>query len=66
MESGLTLVVGVGEVGGALAEVLERAHRVARLDLKPAAIDEPVEVMHLCFPFVSRSQFESAARGYIR
>ncbi len=26
----------------------------------------PVQVMHLCFPFVSRSQFESAARGYIR
>lgn len=66
MESGLTLVVGVGEVGGALAEVLERAHRVARLDLKPTAIDEPVEVMHLCFPFVSRGQFESAACGYIR
>ena len=38
----LTLVVGVGEVGGALAEVLERGHRVARLDLKPATIDEPV------------------------
>ena len=66
MESGITLVVGVGEVGGALAEVLERAHRVARLDLKPAAIDEPVEVMHVCFPFASRGQFESAVRGYIR
>jgi hypothetical protein len=66
VESGLTLVVGVGEVGGALADVLERTHRVARLDLKPAAIDEPVEVMHLCYPFGSRAQFESAARGYIR
>src|SRR5579862_5921565 len=66
VESGITLVVGVGEVGGALAKVLEKSHRLALLDLKPAAIDEPVEVMHLCFPFSSRSQFESAARGYIR
>jgi UDP-glucose/GDP-mannose dehydrogenase family, central domain len=66
VESGLTLVVGVGEVGDALAQVLERAHHVARLDLKPAPIDEPVEVMHICFPFASRSQFETAVRGYIR
>jgi len=66
VESGLTLVVGVGEVGGALAEVLERAHRVARMDLKPAMIDEPVEVMHICIPFESRGQFETALRGYIR
>jgi UDP-glucose 6-dehydrogenase len=66
VESGLTLVVGVGEVGGALAQVLERAHRVARLDLKPAPIDDPVEVMHICFPFASRSQFETAVRGYLR
>jgi UDP-N-acetyl-D-mannosaminuronate dehydrogenase len=66
VESGSTLVVGVGEVGGSLAEVLERGHRVARLDLKPAAIDAPVEVMHVCFPFSSRSQFESAVREYIR
>jgi hypothetical protein len=66
VESGITLVVGVGEVGGGLTEVLERAHRVARLDLKPAAIDEPIEAMHICFPFASRGQLESAVRGYIR
>ncbi|MGO9060761.1 MAG: GDP-mannose dehydrogenase [Candidatus Binataceae bacterium] len=66
MESGITLVVGVGEVGGALAQVLERGHQVARLDLAPAAIDDPVQVMHICFPFASRSQFESAVRAYIR
>lgn len=66
MESGITLVVGVGEVGGALAKVLERAYPLARADLKPVAIDEPVAVMHICFPFTSRRQFESAVRGYVR
>lgn len=66
MESGITLVVGVGEVGGALAEVLERGHRLARLDLTPTTIHDPVRVMHICFPFTSRNQFESAVRNYIR
>ncbi len=66
MESDITLVVGVGEVGGALAQVLERGHRLARLDLTPTTIDDPVRVMHICFPFTSRSQFESAVRKYIR
>ncbi|HEY2105509.1 MAG TPA: hypothetical protein VGH29_06975, partial [Candidatus Binataceae bacterium] len=66
MKPGITLVVGVGEVGGALAKVLESKHRVALLDLKPVPIEDEVEVMHICFPFTSPSQFESAARGYIR
>ncbi len=66
MEPGITLVVGVGEVGGALAKVLESGHRVARLDLKPVTIDDEVEVMHICFPFTSPSRFESAVRSYIR
>lgn len=66
MEPGITLIVGVGEVGGALAQVLETRHRVARLDLKPVAIEGKVEVMHLCYPFTSSNQFESAARNYIR
>jgi len=39
---------------------------VLRLDLKPAAIDDSVDVMHICFPFTSRSQFETAVRAYIR
>jgi len=66
VEPGITLVVGVGEVGGAMAKVLERGHRVALLDLKPVPIEDEVEVMHVCFPFTSPSQFESAVRSYIR
>lgn len=66
VESAITLVVGVGEVGGALAEVLEREYRVIRLDLQPVEIKDPVRVMHICFPFASPTKFHNAAQSYIR
>ncbi len=63
--SGKTLVVGIGEVGGALAEVLERSQAVLRHDLARVEFDSPIGVMHLCIPFTSRGQFEDAALSYI-
>jgi len=65
MGNAKTLVVGLGEVGGALAEVLERTQAVLRHDLEPRQFADPIGVMHLCIPYLSRSQFESAAIGYI-
>ena len=61
-----TLVVGLGEVGGALAEVLERAHPVLKHDIERQEFNEPIGVMHLCVPFTSRAQFEPIAIEYIR
>jgi UDP-N-acetyl-D-mannosaminuronate dehydrogenase len=61
-----TLVVGLGEVGGALAEVLERKEPVLRHDLEPREFTEPIGIMHVCIPFQSRQQFEPAACEYIR
>jgi UDP-glucose 6-dehydrogenase len=60
-----TLVVGIGEVGGALAEILDRTEKVLRHDIEPRQFDEPIGVMHLCIPYQSRPQFESAALSYI-
>jgi UDP-N-acetyl-D-mannosaminuronate dehydrogenase len=60
-----TLVVGLGEVGGALATVLDRRRKVLRLDVAPVEIEEPIDVMHICYPYQSREQFETAALGYI-
>jgi UDP-glucose/GDP-mannose dehydrogenase family, central domain len=60
-----TLVIGLGEVGGALATVLERRQSVLRLDLEPEPVAEPIGVMHLCFPYQSPEQFEGAALAYI-
>jgi UDP-N-acetyl-D-mannosaminuronate dehydrogenase len=65
MAKGRTLVVGVGEVGSALAAVLERKEPVLRHDLDRVKIDEPIETMHLCVPFQSQHQFETVALGYI-
>ncbi len=61
-----TLVVGLGEVGGALAEVLERKHPVLKHDIERCEFDDPIGVMHICIPFVSRTQFEPLAIEYIR
>jgi hypothetical protein len=61
-----TLIVGIGEVGGALAQVLERVQPVLRHDLEPREFAEPIGVMHLCMRYVSRHQFESAAIHYIK
>jgi UDP-N-acetyl-D-mannosaminuronate dehydrogenase len=60
-------VIGLGEVGGALAEVLESAFgQVLRQDLEPIAIEEPVGVMHVCIPFKDPRVFSSAVIGYAR
>jgi UDP-N-acetyl-D-mannosaminuronate dehydrogenase len=60
-----TLVVGIGEVGSALAAVLERKEPVLRHDLDRVKIEEPIGTMHLCVPFQSPHQFETVALGYI-
>jgi hypothetical protein len=60
-----TLVVGLGAIGEALASVLERGGPVVRHDIEPVGLNEPVGVMHLCFPFRTSDQFEGAALGYI-
>ncbi len=60
-----TLVVGLGAIGAALAGVLERGGPVLRHDLEPVEFSEPIGVMHVCFPFRTRDQFEGAALGYI-
>jgi UDP-N-acetyl-D-mannosaminuronate dehydrogenase len=60
-----TLVVGLGEVGGALAAVLDRKETVLRHDLDRVKIEEPIGTMHLCIPFQSPHQFETVALGYI-
>lgn len=60
-----TLVVGLGEVGGAIAAILDRNETVLRHDLEPREIKASIGVLHLCIPFQSHVQFESAALRYI-
>jgi UDP-N-acetyl-D-mannosaminuronate dehydrogenase len=62
---GRTLVVGIGEVGGALAEVLDRTEPVLRHDLERRDFADPVSVMHICIPFKNSADFERIALSYI-
>jgi UDP-N-acetyl-D-mannosaminuronate dehydrogenase len=65
VENRKTLVVGIGEVGGPLADIVERVTPVLRHDLEPVVFDDPIGVMHVCIPFKSREQFEPAVLEYI-
>jgi UDP-glucose 6-dehydrogenase len=61
-----TLVVGVGEVGGALAEVLERTQPgLLRHDIERQDFPDAIGVMHVCIPYHSPEQFEAATLEYI-
>lgn len=44
------LVIGTGEVGRPLAEVLSDAFQVVTKDIEPLTLDG-VDVMHVCYPF---------------
>lgn len=66
MTQGKTLVVGLGEVGKPLARVLESNGPVLRHDLEPVAIDDPIGIMHICFPFRRQDAFCQAVDEYAR
>jgi UDP-N-acetyl-D-mannosaminuronate dehydrogenase len=67
LRHGKTLIVGVGEVGGALAEVLERTQPgLLRHDLEPREFSDSIGVMHICIPYQSSEQFEAATLEYIK
>jgi len=46
-----TLVIGQGEIGKPIAEVLSRSYRVVTKDLEPLEPPDRVDVMHICFPY---------------
>ena len=56
------LVVGLGEIGGPLLEILREAHHAAGRDIEDRPFDG-VQVLHLCFPFTS--DFVSSAVRYV-
>ena len=61
-----TLVIGLGEVGSALSQVLRRTGRVLEHDIERREFDEPIGVMHLCIPFTRSADFVTAALSYIQ
>jgi UDP-N-acetyl-D-mannosaminuronate dehydrogenase len=65
MEQGQILIVGLGEVGLALASVIERRRPVLRHDLERREFSGQIEVMHICIPFQREQQFEDQVVSYM-
>ena len=60
-----TVVVGLGEVGGPLLELIQRSGRnVVGVDIDPTSMPErgTVDVMHVCIPFEIDDFVGEAAR----
>ncbi len=46
----VSVVIGLGEIGRPLFEVLGRVHHVEGVDLPARDIAGPIEIMHVCYP----------------
>lgn len=60
----VSVVVGLGEVGRPLLEVLSRAHLVEGTDLPARQIEGPVEFLHVCYPG-EVGDFAGVTAGYV-
>src|SRR5882724_5027690 len=49
----IVIVVGLGEVGRALMEIVESKHQTFGVDIDQPASVSQCDVMHICFPFQS-------------
>lgn len=45
------IVIGKGEIGLPLLEILSQKYECVGVDLEPVAVNAPCSVMHVCYPF---------------
>lgn len=57
------LVVGLGEIGAPLLEIVREAYHAEGLDIEPKEVQGPFDVLHICFPY--SSDFIDSASNYI-
>jgi UDP-glucose 6-dehydrogenase len=50
-ESDCVVIVGIGEVGGPLSQILSRSNRCLEVDIQPVDAPGPCSVLHICYPF---------------
>ena len=60
----IVVVVGLGEVGRPLLNILSRSFQCVGVDLAPVDIHQPCSVLHVCYPFHSRN-FISTTADYV-
>ncbi len=58
------MVIGLGEVGGPLLQILEQRHPVVGVDIEPVAPAWKTSIMHICYPF--HDGFVQTTADYIR
>jgi UDP-N-acetyl-D-mannosaminuronate dehydrogenase len=61
----IVIVVGLGEVGKALMEIVKSKHQTFGVDINLSASVSRCDVMHICFPF-QRDKFVGQVVEYIR
>jgi UDP-N-acetyl-D-mannosaminuronate dehydrogenase len=63
----MNVVIGLGEIGRPLFEILQAKEPEMRgIDIEPVALDAPVGIMHVCFPFTPNSGFVETSVQYAR
>ncbi len=51
MQDAVVIVVGLGEVGKPLFDILSRTYKTIGVDIQPVEVSEPCSVLHICIPF---------------
>ena len=62
MKNNKVVVVGLGEVGKPLFELLSRHHDTVGVDISPGGLIERVDVLHVCYPFEIKDFIGETAR----
>lgn len=65
MKDSRVIVVGMGEVGRPLLQILVRKYPCVEVDISPVEVSNPCSVLHVCYPFQISGFFDVTA-GYIQ
>ena len=64
MSKDVTIVVGLGEVGDPLYEILRQTYDCVGVDIDPVRVTQPCSVLHICIPY-QIADFVGAASEYV-
>src|SRR5437899_421555 len=56
------VVVGLGEVGQPILELVSKNHQAFGVDLSPAEEAQEVDIAHICYPFAIKDFVDETAR----
>ena len=59
------LVVGLGEIGKPLFDIIKEVYVAVGVDIEPVEVDGECSIMHICFPF-DFGHFSEECKRYIR